>query len=75
MNPYMSETYYYVGETNEYFTQGNQYVIIETGNHWIKEYGEVAWLTCDDYPNTKDIDFGVAVDINNFGKGKDFIKY
>lgn len=75
MKPYMSETYYYVGETNEYFTQGNQYVIIETGNHWIKEYGEVAWLTCDDYPNTKDIDFGVVVDINNFGKGKDFIKY
>lgn len=72
---YAGEKYYYVGESDEYFTQGEQYTVIETGIHWYKDWGDVAWMTSDDCPNTTDIDYGVAVDIDSFGKGKDFVKY
>lgn len=75
MEPFMSEVYYYAGETNDYFTQGNKYKVIEVGHHWIKELGRVAWLTNDEYPYTNDIDYGVSVDLKDFGKGKDFVKY
>lgn len=29
--PYMTEVYYYLGKSNEYFTQGNCYSVIEVG--------------------------------------------
>lgn len=73
--PYMTEVYYYLGETSEYFTQGKPYRVIEVGNHWDKPYEYGAWMTCDDCPDTNDIDYGVFVDEGNFGKGKDFVKY
>lgn len=73
--PYMTEVYYYLGESNEYFTQGYSYIVIEVGNHWDKPYKYGAWMTNDDYSNTKDIDFGVFVEEYYFGKGKDFVKY
>lgn len=75
MLPYASEKYYYTGISDEYFTTGKQYKVIETGRHWFKEWGYGAWMTTDDYPDTKDIDYGCFVPFENFGKHKQFEKY
>lgn len=68
MIPYASEKYYYTGISNEYFSTGKQYTVIETGGHWLKEWGCGAWMTTDEYPNTKDIDYGCFVSYADFEK-------
>ncbi|HDV6107876.1 hypothetical protein O0F56_08885 [Staphylococcus pseudintermedius] len=73
--PYASEKYYYTGTTNEYFTCGEQYTVIETGQHWYKGYGQGAWLTTDEDPESKDVDYCCFVPYSEFGKHKNFVKY
>lgn len=76
--PYIGEKYYYIDESNEYFTQGCQYTVVEVNRHWwFKDYGFVAFMTNDEYLNTNDIDFCIACDLNEFIDKKQlkFVKY
>lgn len=76
--PYINEKYYYIGESNEYFTKGCQYKVVEVSEHWwFKQLGFVIFITNDEYPNTKNIDFCIACDLFEFldDKRKVFIKY
>lgn len=41
IEPYMSERYYYLGESNELFTCGKQYKIVEVDYHWDRSLGKV----------------------------------
>jgi len=76
--PYVDEKYYYIGESNEGFTQGCQYTVVEFSRHWLfKDYGFVAFMTNDEYLKTNDIDYCVACDLNEFVDTKQlkFVKY
>ncbi|ENR4630960.1 hypothetical protein ACEVOE_000399 [Staphylococcus pseudintermedius] len=73
--PYASEKYYYIGTNNEYFTCGEQYIVVETGQHWFKEWGQGIWFTTDETPNTKDIDYCCFISYDDFEKHKEFVKY
>ena len=63
---FMGQKYIYVGKDTEYHKNGKTYSVIETGEHWMKELGFVIWVTTEEYPNTTDIDYGIAVDVTYF---------
>lgn len=63
---FMGQKYIYVGKNNEFHKNGETYSIIETGEHWIKAFGYVIWMTTAEYPNTNDIDYGLSVDVSYF---------
>ena len=75
MQPLINEKYYYTGLNSDYFTNGKRYKVVETGQHWFKEWGEGAWMTTDEYPNTSDVDYACFVPYKEFGKHKRFEKY
>lgn len=52
--------YIYLGKNSELHTHGSTYRFIESGYHWWKELGFVIWVTTNEYPNSKDSDFGCA---------------
>lgn len=66
--PLMTTRHLFTGESDQCFTTGHYYTVIESGYHWIKEYGFGIWLTCDDYPETTDSDLGVFMSVDDFTK-------
>lgn len=66
--PLVGQPYIYMGENNSSHKNGETYYVIETGNHWIKEYGFVVWMTTEEDRFTKDIDYGCSVDMDYFRK-------
>lgn len=64
--PLMTTKHIYIGESNEHWTYGETYTVISSGHHWHKGWGYGTWVTCDEYPDTTDEDYGVFVDPNEF---------
>lgn len=60
--------YMFIGEDNEDHLCGEFYTVIETGWHWIKEFGHVIWVTTEEDRNTTDIDYGLSCSIDYFQK-------
>lgn len=55
----------------EGYTIGEAYTVIGSGRCWLDPHEKVVWVTCDDYPDTKDEDYGWAFDVpmfNNYFK-------
>jgi len=55
--PLIGQPYRYTGKNTESHKNGETYYIVETGQHWIKEYGFVIWITTEEDRFTKDIDY------------------
>lgn len=66
--PLIGESYVYIGKNNECHKKGHTYHVIETGQHWDKEYGFVIWVTTEEYPNVVDIDYGCSCSLDYFRK-------
>lgn len=66
--PYMSELYYYIGEDDEYHTCGKQYRVVAVDYHQDKRLGKVIYITDNEYPDTKDIDYCVIYTVDIFHK-------
>jgi|GEM_PF-4649804 len=66
--PLINQPYIYIDQDCSSFTNGNTYRVIETGQHWYKEFGLCVWMTNDECPNTKDADYGTSVSIDEFHK-------
>lgn len=64
--PFMGQPYIYKGKDTENHLNGETYHVIETGQHWIKEYGFVIWMTTEEYKDTKDIDLGHSMSVEYF---------
>ncbi|MNJ90059.1 hypothetical protein D3C87_76510 [compost metagenome] len=64
--PLIKQKYIYVGKDNDCHKNGKTYVVIDTGYHWIKEYGFVVWMTYEDCTRTDDIDLGISMDLGYF---------
>lgn len=66
--PLIRQPYIYTGRDDEHFTNGETYYVIESGYHWIKEWGFGLWITNDDDKTTTDIDYGVFLSKEDFRK-------
>lgn len=66
--PLLNQPYIYVDQDCSSFTNGNTYKVIGTGQHWHREFGFCVWMTNDEYPDTKDEDYGTSIGIDEFSK-------
>jgi hypothetical protein len=66
--PLIGQPFIYTGKDNESHKNGETYHVIETGKHWIKEYGFVIWVTTEEDKHTKDIDYCMSCSIGYFNK-------
>lgn len=64
--PVMLTKVYYIGNDTELHKKGNQYTVIESGFHWMKELGYVIWVTTDEHPDTRDYDCGMSFKPEDF---------
>lgn len=74
--PIPLESFMYIGETNDDFTTGKYYYVLETGNHFVcylpREFG--VHITYNDSPKgTRDPDYGCWIAWKDFKR--DFKKY
>lgn len=66
--PLIQQPYIYIGKDDEEHKNGETYYVIETGNHWIKEYGFVVWVTTEEDRLTKDIDYCISMSVDYFNE-------
>lgn len=66
--PLIDQRYLYTGEDTSTFKNGESYRVVATGDHWIKEYGFVVWMTTEEDKDTNDIDFCCSLDLTYFKK-------
>jgi hypothetical protein len=64
--PLIGQPFIYTGEDSESYKNGGTYHVIQTGNHWNKEYGFVIWMTTEEYRDTTDIDLGCSMSVEYF---------
>lgn len=54
--PLTGTEYFYIGQNTNTHQHGQIYQVVETGIHWIKEFGVVVWITTEENKQTRDID-------------------
>lgn len=62
----MGQEFIYTGRDTEFHKKGNEYRIIETGEHWIKSAGFTIWMTTEEYPDTHDTNLGYDFSPSDF---------
>ncbi len=53
----VGESYIYTGKDNISHKNGKTYQVVSIGEHWVKEFGNVIWVTTEKYGDTLDIDY------------------
>jgi hypothetical protein len=66
--PLIAQPYIYIGEDDHDHKLGEIYRVVETGYHWIKEAGFVIWVTTEEYKDTTDKDYCMAVGVKYFNE-------
>lgn len=64
--PLIRQEYIYVGRDTEFHKKGETYYVVETGYHWVKEYGFVIWVATKENRNLNDLDLCWSMSVDYF---------